>query len=208
MHYHSSSFFRRSFKTLNSCWACWIPPSTMTTEPTLAQQRAVAYSSKPFAALSFLASIYVLQHLIKNPNKTTRMYHRLIGCMNAFILVQTIFILWGNWVSVNFILQFLFFRPTSNICTNVELWFLAPFECWMLCPQAVPEGTPFFAGASGTVQTCTVQGFFGELNSWLSLFCCEKYRFCSLWFYCTQSYWRLFQLRRIMHLWAFALIFL
>mmetsp|Transcript_33702 Transcript_33702/g.68711 ORF Transcript_33702/g.68711 Transcript_33702/m.68711 type:complete len:391 (+) Transcript_33702:108-1280(+) len=99
----------------------------MTTKPTLAQQRAIAYSSKPFAALSLFASLYVLHHLIKNPNKTTRMYHRLIGCMNAFISVQTIFILWGNW--------------------------------------AVPEGTPFFAGASGTVQTCTVQGFFVILAS-------------------------------------------
>lgn len=94
----------------------------MTTKPTVAQQRAIAYSSKPFTALSLLASLYVLQHLIKNPNKTTRMYHRLIGCMNAFILVQTIFILWGNWVGVNFILYLvvLFFAlPPNSVLTKI-----------------------------------------------------------------------------------------
>lgn len=32
--------------------------------------------------------------------------------------------------------------------------------------QAVPEGTPYYAGAVGTVQTCTTQGFFSKQNAW------------------------------------------
>ena len=29
---------------------------------------------------------------------------------------------------------------------------------WIWSPFSVPEGTPYFAGASGTVQTCTANG--------------------------------------------------
>lgn len=99
----------------------------MTAAPSLAQQRALAYSPKPFGAISLFASTYVIQHLAKHPNKKKRLYHRLIGHMNVSIIVRSVAILWGNW--------------------------------------AVPEGTPNVAGATGTVQTCTVQGFLSIMAS-------------------------------------------
>mmetsp|Transcript_8886 Transcript_8886/g.16349 ORF Transcript_8886/g.16349 Transcript_8886/m.16349 type:complete len:393 (+) Transcript_8886:88-1266(+) len=111
----------------------------MTAAPNLAQQRALAYSPKPFGALSLFASIYVIRHLVRHPDKTKRLYHRLIGHMNVSIVVRSLAILWGNW--------------------------------------AVPEGTPNVAGAVGTVQTCTVQGF---LNIWTTVTVASYYASLSL----------------------------
>jgi len=99
----------------------------MTTPPTLMQQRAIAYSPKPFGVISLFASFYVIRHLIVHPDKKERLYHRLVGYMNVAIIFRSIAIIWGNW--------------------------------------AVPKGTPYFAGALGTVGTCTAQGFISILTS-------------------------------------------
>jgi len=71
----------------------------MTTPPTLMQQRAIAYSPKPFGVISLFASFYVIRHLIVHPDKKERLYHRLVGYMNVAIIFRSIAIIRGNWVS-------------------------------------------------------------------------------------------------------------
>ncbi len=136
-----------------------------TSLPTQVQQRAIAYTPKPFAALSLLASLYVFRHLIEHPKKRCKMYHRVVGHMNISIFVQGICMLWGNWVIS------LSFRHPSVMILSVSrhhTFDLELTEFNLFClrrhyehGQAVPDGT-HFAGAAGTVQTCTVQGFFSK----------------------------------------------
>ena len=102
----------------------------MDTPPSIAQQRALAYAPKPFAALSFLSAIYVIHYLlIRQPERRKRMYHRLILATFLCILPLSICIFWGTW--------------------------------------AMPEGSPYVVGASGTTQTCSTQGFF-LITFWLA----------------------------------------
>lgn len=44
------------------------------------------------------------------------------------------------------------------LAMNVALLFLSAVQIWS--PFAVPEGTPGFFGASGTVETCTASGAY------------------------------------------------
>lgn len=72
----------------------------MTTNPwpNLTQQRALAYAPKPFAALSFLSSLFVMYYLlIRHPEKRDRMYHRLILSIFVCILPLSFCLFWGTW---------------------------------------------------------------------------------------------------------------
>ncbi|KAL7540566.1 hypothetical protein ACHAXR_010214 [Thalassiosira sp. AJA248-18] len=90
--------------------------------PTIAQQRGLAYASKPFEILSLIASIYVLWYqLFHDRQRLQRIYHRFILAMNVGLLVYSFNYIWNSF--------------------------------------AVPEGTPNYVGASGTIRTCTANGF-------------------------------------------------
>lgn len=66
--------------------------------PTTSQMRALAYAPKPFAALSFLASISVMYYLlIRHPEKRKRMYHRLVFYTFICFLPLSFCMFWGTW---------------------------------------------------------------------------------------------------------------
>jgi len=67
------------------------PPTT----PTIAQQRGLAFAPMPFAAISFLASTYVIHHLLwKQQEKLKRLYHRLVLAMNFALIGLSISRFW------------------------------------------------------------------------------------------------------------------
>lgn len=69
-----------------------------TSWPNVTQQRALAYAPKPFAALSFLSSLYVLYDLlVRHPGKRKRMYHRLMLSTFCCILPLSVVLFWGTW---------------------------------------------------------------------------------------------------------------
>ena len=70
----------------------------MHSEPTLAQQRALVYAVKPFAALSILSSMYVFYYLlVRHPEKRSRMYHRLILATFVNLFVNSLATFARSW---------------------------------------------------------------------------------------------------------------
>ena len=70
-------------------------------EPTLTQQRALAYAPKPLAFISLISSSIVIYHLgCRRKQKLRRMYHRLILAMSMVDLPFAVSWIWGNWVRV------------------------------------------------------------------------------------------------------------
>lgn len=70
-------------------------------EPTLTQQRALAYAPKPLAFISLISSSIVIYHLgCRRKQKLRRMYHRLILAMSIVDLPFAVSWIWGNWVRV------------------------------------------------------------------------------------------------------------
>ena len=68
--------------------------------PTTTQMRALAYAPKPFAALSFLSSLFGMYYLlIRHPEKRKRMYHRLILSTFVCIMPLSFCLFLGTWVS-------------------------------------------------------------------------------------------------------------
>mmetsp|Transcript_2546 Transcript_2546/g.3903 ORF Transcript_2546/g.3903 Transcript_2546/m.3903 type:complete len:382 (-) Transcript_2546:179-1324(-) len=66
--------------------------------PTTTQQYALAYAPKPFAAMSFLSSCYMIYYLVfKEPEKLQRLYHRLVLAMNVALLPPSFAFFWGSW---------------------------------------------------------------------------------------------------------------
>lgn len=66
--------------------------------PSISQQRALAYAPKPFAAISFLSSLFVMYYLlIRHPEKRKRIYHRLILATSCCFMPLSFAIFWGTW---------------------------------------------------------------------------------------------------------------
>mmetsp|Transcript_18937 Transcript_18937/g.39914 ORF Transcript_18937/g.39914 Transcript_18937/m.39914 type:complete len:408 (-) Transcript_18937:73-1296(-) len=67
-------------------------------EPTTTQMRALAYAQKPFAALSFLSSLFALYYLlIRHPDKRQKMYHRLILSSFLCFMPLSFCMFLGTW---------------------------------------------------------------------------------------------------------------
>ena len=74
----------------------------MTSDPTLSQQKALAYAPKPFAICSILSSMYLFYYLLcLHPEKLGRIYHRLILAANVCIFLFSVCVLWGSWALGN-----------------------------------------------------------------------------------------------------------
>lgn len=62
------------------------------------QLRLLAYAPKPFAALSFLSSVFLIYYLfIRHPPKRARMYHRLVLATSICFMPLSVVIFWGTW---------------------------------------------------------------------------------------------------------------
>eukprot|EP00571_Detonula_confervacea_P010843 CAMPEP_0172301512 /NCGR_PEP_ID=MMETSP1058-20130122/3388_1 /TAXON_ID=83371 /ORGANISM="Detonula confervacea, Strain CCMP 353" /LENGTH=425 /DNA_ID=CAMNT_0013011655 /DNA_START=269 /DNA_END=1543 /DNA_ORIENTATION=- len=114
--------------------------------PSTSQQRALAYAQKPFAAISFLSTLFVMYYLlIRHPEKRKRLYHRLILATFCCFMPLSFAMFLGTWVSkVNI-------NPHNK--QAYELTFYPHLT------QAMPAGTPWAVGTSGTSLTCSIQGF-------------------------------------------------
>lgn len=70
----------------------------MSTSLTSAQQNALIYAPKPFAALSMLSSIFAFYYLIvRHPDKRKKMYHRLVLAAFGNVFVLSFCLLYGYW---------------------------------------------------------------------------------------------------------------
>ena len=92
--------------------------STEVTPPNITQQRALAFSAKPFALLSFLSSAWIIYRLlIRCGVKRQTMYHRLILSAAFCLNILSFCLFWGTWampVGTNYVVGA---SGNDNTCT-------------------------------------------------------------------------------------------
>jgi len=66
--------------------------------PNTTQMRALAYAQKPFAALSFFSSLFVVHYLlVRRPERRKRIYHRIILSIFICIMPLSFCLFLGTW---------------------------------------------------------------------------------------------------------------
>eukprot|EP00579_Thalassiosira_antarctica_P033216 CAMPEP_0201999514 /NCGR_PEP_ID=MMETSP0905-20130828/6081_1 /ASSEMBLY_ACC=CAM_ASM_000554 /TAXON_ID=420261 /ORGANISM="Thalassiosira antarctica, Strain CCMP982" /LENGTH=404 /DNA_ID=CAMNT_0048555765 /DNA_START=124 /DNA_END=1338 /DNA_ORIENTATION=+ len=101
--------------------------------PTTTQMRALAYAPKPFAALSFLSSLFGMYYiLIRHREKQKRMYHRLILSTFVCIMPLSFCLFLGTWAMPSGSVPWVVGNSGTSVTCSIQGFI------WAICIMAFP----------------------------------------------------------------------